>query len=92
MKKRWIVAFTVVWPVLHLVVFLFRFREPPPMLGLLYFVPTGMLGALAMHVLLLRSRSPAQTAATVMGALLLAPLALAGNLLGGLFGLIGVTV
>ncbi len=92
MKKRWIALVVVLWPLTHLLIFLLRFQRLPPLLELLYFVPTGLLGAFAVHLLVLRSGSAGQTTSTVLGAVLLSPFAMAGNLLGGLFGVIGITV
>ena len=92
MKKRWIALVVVAWPLCHLSLFLIRFRRLPPLGELLYFVPTGLLGALAVHLLVSRSRSAGQTTSIVLGAVLLAPFAMLGNLLGGLFGPVGITV
>ena len=92
MKKRWIALVVVAWPFLHLAVFLARFRRLPPVGELLTFVPTGVLGALAVHVLVSRSRSAGQTTAIVLGAALLTPVALLGNLYGGLLGPLAITV
>ena len=91
MKKRWIVLLTLLWPVGHLVLFLVRFGRLPPMWEIAYFVPTGALAVLAIHLLLLRSRSAGQTMSTVLGALVLSPFAVVGNLLGVPFGLAGIT-
>ena len=92
MKKRWITLAVVLWPIAHLLLFLVRFQRLPPLGELIYFVPTGLLGALAVHLLVLRSGSAGQTTSTVLGTLLLAPFAMLGNLLGGLLGLVGITV
>ena len=92
MKKRWIALVATLWPLGHLLLFLARFQHRPPLLELVYFVPTGLLGALAVHFLILRSRSAGQTTSTVFGALLMSPFAMAGNLLGGLLGPVGITL
>jgi len=92
MKKRWIGLAIALWPLAHFMVFLVRFRRLPPLLELLYFVPTGVLGALAVHLLVSRSGSAGQTTSIVFGTLLLAPFAMLGNISGGAFGLLGVTV
>jgi branched-subunit amino acid transport protein len=92
MKKRWIALAVVAWPLAHLVLFLIRFQRLPPLVELVYFMPTGLFGALAVHVLMSRSKSAGQTTSIVLGALLLAPFAMLGNLLGGLLGPVGVTV
>lgn len=92
MKKRWIALAVVVWPLGHLLLFLIRFQRLPPLGELVYFMPTGLLGALGVHLLVSRSGSPGQTRSIVLGAVLLAPFAMLGNLLGGLMGPVGVTV
>lgn len=92
MKKRWIALAVVVWPLGHLLLFLIRFQRLPPLGELVYFMPTGLLGALGVHLLVSRSGSPGQTTSIVLGAALLAPFAMLGNLLGGLMGPVGVTV
>jgi len=92
MKKRWIALAVVVWPLGHLLLFLIRFQRLPPLGELVYFMPTGLLGALGVHLLVSRSGSPGQTTSIVLGAVLLAPFAMLGNLLGGLMGPVGVTV
>lgn len=92
MKKRWIALGVVVWPLGHLLLFLIRFQRLPPLGELVYFMPTGLLGALGVHLLVSRSGSPGQTRSIVLGAVLLAPFAMLGNLLGGLMGPVGVTV
>lgn len=92
MKKRWILLAIVLWPALHFSVFLLRFRRLPPLWELLYFVPTGLLAALAVSGLMSRSRSAMQTASTLFGALAFAPIALVGNVMGGLLGPVGITV
>ena len=92
MKTRWFFVAAVVWPLLHLVVFLARFRSLPPLGQLAYFVPTAVIGAFAVHFLMLRSRSAMQTTSLLFGTLLFAPLAFFGNLVGGLLGPIGMTL
>lgn len=92
MKTRWFFAAMILWPLAHLIVFLARFRSLPPLFELLWFVPTALVGAYAVHLLMLRSRSAGQTASLVVGAVLFAPLALIGNVMGGLLGPIGVTL
>ena len=92
MKKRWIALAVVVWPLGHLLLSLIRFQRLPPLGELVYFMPTGLLGALGVHLLVSRSGSPGQTTSIVLGAALLAPFAMLGNLLGGLMGPVGVTV
>lgn len=91
MKWRWIGLFVVAWPAVHLLIFLLRFGRVPPLFELLYFVPTGVLGAWLVSVLVGRSRSAGQTACVALGTLIAIPLAMAGNLLGGLLGVVGVT-
>lgn len=92
MKTRWFFVAALGWPLIHLVVFLARFRSTPPLLELLWFVPTAVIGSVAVHLLMLRSGSAGQTASLVLGALLLAPLAVAGNVIGGVLGPLGATV
>lgn len=91
MKKRWILLVIVGWPALHFSIFVVRFRRLPPLWELLYFVPTGLLAALAVSALMSRSKSALQTTTTVFGALLLVPVALVGNIMGGLLGPVGIT-
>ena len=92
MNKTWIALAVVLWPLGHFLLFLARFQRVPPLGELVYFMPTGLLGALAVHLLVSRSGSAGQTTSIVLGAVLLAPFAMLGNLLGGLFGLVGITV
>ncbi len=70
MKKRWIALAVVVWPLGHLLLFLIRFQRLPPLGELVYFMPTGLLGALGVHLLVSRSGSPGQTTSIVLGAVL----------------------
>lgn len=91
MKWRWIFAFIVFWPVAQLMVFLGRFGRLPPLLELLYFVPTGVLGAWLVSALITRSRSAGQTLCIAVGTALAIPFAMIGNVLGGLLGVVGVT-
>jgi len=92
MKKRWILLSVIAWLTCHLAIFLARFGRLPPLLELGSFVPTAILGVWTVHALVSRSRSAGQTTATVFGALLLAPVGLWGNLIGGLSGPLGITV
>lgn len=92
MKTRWFFAAATLWPLLHLVVFLVRFRTVPALGDAVLFVPTALIGAFAVHLLMLRSRSALQTTSLLFGTALFAPLALVGNLAGGALGLIGVTL
>lgn len=92
MKTRWFLAAAVSWPMIHLVAFLLRFRALPPLGELALFVPTALIGAMAVHLFMLRSHSALQTTSLVFGALLFAPLAFFGNLVGGVLGPLGPTL
>ena len=80
------IALSLLWPALHLMLFLFRFQRLPPS-GLaesLVFLPMGMVSALVLLVLRARARSLRQRRRVTMGYLLASPLAFAGSLLAGL--------
>lgn len=91
--KKWILGSVVAWPLLHVLIFLVRFRRlPPDGEQLLWFVPTALLGALLVVALLARSSGRTQRSAVLLGTAAALPFAIAGNLGGGLLGPLGVTV
>ena len=89
------IAVAVVWPVLHVLVFAVRFGEMPvrdALADLPLFLPTGLVAALLVRLLLQRAQPGAPQRAVVLGIIGALPFAFAGNLVGGLLGPIGVTV
>ncbi len=89
----WILGAAVGWPLVHLVVYLVRFQSLPlAPLELLLFVPTGAIGGWFVHRMIDKSTTAGQRSLVVTAALVSIPVAAVGNLGGGLFGPVGVTL
>ncbi len=90
--KKWMVALALAWPGIHALVFVLRFDAPPPWGEALWFLPTGMIGAGILAIASGRAKTAVQRKGAIVGFIAMVPFALAGNILGGLAGPIGVTV
>jgi hypothetical protein len=82
----WLVALTILWPGLHLLVFFGRFDRMP--LGgftdALVFLPMGIVAAVALIVLWARAGTRRRKVGLALGYLLASPVAFMGSLLSGL--------
>jgi uncharacterized membrane protein len=81
-----LVALTLAWPVLHLVVFWVRFGHLPRggASEALVFVPMGLVAAVGVVLLWTRATTRRQKTRLVCGYLAATPIAFLGSLLGGL--------
>lgn len=90
--RKWMIGLVLAWPAFHLLVFVVRFDSQPYWLEALWFVPTGLIGAGMLSLASSRAKSAGQRKGAILGFVAMVPFALAGNILGGLAGPIGVTV
>ena len=90
--KKWMIALAVVWPLIHILIFVLRFDTPAPWGEAIWFVPTGLIGAGLLAIASSRARTAGQKKGAILGFIAMVPFALAGNVLGGLAGPLGVTV
>lgn len=88
----WIVGGGLAWPIVHLAVYLARFGSlPAAPVETALFIPTGAIGGWFVHRLLSRSVG-SQKKLVIVTTLLSLPIAVVGNLGGGLLGPVGVTL
>src|SRR5512147_929466 len=89
----WSVPIGFVYPVLQVLIFLFRFRKLNTLgspLDYLVFFAAGLAGALLLIFFLRRSRARVGRWVILCAYLLAVPLALAGMIVGGLLGPVGI--
>ncbi len=81
-----VVASTLGWPALQLLVFWLRFQRMPPegMSAAFVFIPMGLVAGAVAAILMSRASTDRQRRATVWGYLAATPFAFLGALLGGL--------
>jgi hypothetical protein len=77
---------TLLWPVLHTLIFLVRFGNLPPdgLTEAVVFLPMGLVAGVALVLLVRRATSRRGQIGAIAGYLIAAPFALVGSLLGGL--------
>jgi hypothetical protein len=80
----WLVALALAWPILHLALFLLRFRRLPEggSGSALVFLPMGVVASLGLGLLLLGAHDARGRNAIVRGYLLASPVAFVGSLAG----------
>jgi hypothetical protein len=81
-----VIVLTLLWPALELAIFVARFGRMPPggPTASLVFLPMGFVSAVAVTWLWSRTSGPDGRRRIALGYVVAAPLALIGNLLGGL--------
>lgn len=82
----WLAAFTFIWPLAHLAMFLIRFSKLPSnmMAESAVFIPMGLLSGLFLMYMLQKSTDPKQKKGAVSGYVAAFPIAFIGSLFGGL--------
>ena len=82
----WLLAITLVWPGIQILIFFTRFSRLPldMLIQSLYFAPLGFLSGLLLLYFVYRAKSTGQRASTIIGYLIASPMAVIGSLLSGL--------
>ena len=86
-RRLWLTLLTLLWPIIHVVVFLVRFGRLPTTDGSwlgLEFLPMGFVGAYVVLNLIEKAESAAQKWLVAAGYLLISPVAFTLSLGGGL--------
>ena len=83
----WVILLALLWPLLHLTVFIYRFGRLPEGVGLtdsLVFIPMGIVSGIVLIFLMQKAKSRGRKISTFVGYLLATPIAFVGSLLSGL--------
>ena len=82
----WIIPLTLLWPLLHLLVYFIRFGEMPLRLirGMYVYLPMGLVAAIAFVLLWAFADTRARKAGIILGYLIAGPFSFIGSLFSGL--------